>query len=83
LSSQDARDADTSDERTLISGPRLRRGGIRAPESMLSRHASPLVILPSTDSPPLSPSREASDHSNSLDAGGYPTPGSTDNENAS
>ncbi|KAK0461795.1 uncharacterized protein EV420DRAFT_1527233 [Desarmillaria tabescens] len=35
---------EVSEERTLAV-PRLRRGGVRAPESMLSRHASPLADL--------------------------------------
>ncbi|KIJ69788.1 hypothetical protein HYDPIDRAFT_77071 [Hydnomerulius pinastri MD-312] len=37
-------DDDSSDERSQA--PRLRRGGLRAPEAMLSRHSSPLVSLP-------------------------------------
>jgi len=82
-SSQDAHDAEVSDERIHISAPRLRRGGLRAPESMLSRHASPLIVHPIVDSRPASPSREPGDHVTSPDAGGYPTPGSTDNENSS
>ncbi|KAF5359010.1 hypothetical protein D9758_004877 [Tetrapyrgos nigripes] len=35
--------AETSNERSAV-GPRLRRGGVRAPESMLSRHVSPVTI---------------------------------------
>jgi hypothetical protein len=73
----DTREAEISDERIHVAAPRLRRGGLRAPESMLSRHASPLVIHPIIDSRPTSPSHE---HGNTGDAGGYPTPGSTDNE---
>ena len=75
--SQDVRDVETSDERIHIAIPRLRRGGLRAPESMLSRHASPLVVRPIVDSRPTSPSHD--DHGNP-NAGGYPTPVSTDNE---
>jgi hypothetical protein len=78
-----AREAEISDERIHTAAPRLRRGGLRAPESMLSRHASPLVIHPIIDSRPTSPSHEPGEHGNSGDAGGYPTPGSTDNENLS
>ncbi|KAK0206861.1 hypothetical protein DFS33DRAFT_1317583 [Desarmillaria ectypa] len=39
-----------SEERTLAV-PRLRRGGVRPPESMLSRHASPLADLGALPSP--------------------------------
>ncbi|KAG7447499.1 uncharacterized protein BT62DRAFT_993194 [Guyanagaster necrorhizus] len=39
-----------SEERTLAV-PRLRRGGVRAPESMLSRHASPLADIGTLPSP--------------------------------
>ena len=78
----DAHEAEISDERIHVAAPRLRRGGLRAPESMLSRHASPLVIHPIIDSRPTSPSpHEPGDHGNTGDAGGYPTPGSTDSEN--
>lgn len=38
---------DTDAERRVSGAPTLRRGGIRAPESMLSRHASPTVGTPS------------------------------------
>jgi hypothetical protein len=50
---------------------------------MLSRHASPLIIHPNIGSRPTSPSHEPGDHGNTGDAGGYPTPGSTDNEHLS
>jgi hypothetical protein len=79
----DTREAEISDERIHVAAPRLRRGGLRAPESMLSRHASPLVIHPIIDSRPTSPSHEPGDHGITGDAEGYPTPGSTDNENLS
>lgn len=81
--SPDTHEAEISDERIHIAAPRLRRGGLRAPESMLSRHASPLVVHPIIDSRPTSPSHEPGDHGSRGDAGGYPTPGSTDNENLS
>lgn len=42
--------AEISEERTLAV-PRLRRGGVRAPESILSRHASPLADLAALPSP--------------------------------
>jgi hypothetical protein len=44
-SSSQSNDAETSDERAQAPPPtpRLRRGGVRAPESMLSRHASPSI----------------------------------------
>jgi hypothetical protein len=46
-SSSHSNDAETSDERAHAPPPtpRLRRGGVRAPESMLSRHASPIAEL--------------------------------------
>ena len=74
-------EAEISDERIHIAAPRLRRGGLRAPESVLSRHASSLVIHPIVDSRPSSPSHES--NGNTGDAAGYPTPGSTDSENLS
>jgi hypothetical protein len=81
----------------LLRAPRLRRGGIRAPVSVLSRHASPVPITTSPFPMPslitFTPEPEAShaptsprpDESTSTPANdepvAYPTPGSTENEN--
>lgn len=71
-----------SEERARGGALRLRRGGIRAPESMLSRHASPIAPLPLDNH---------SDRESPIDFGGrsppgeltaYPTPGSSETENA-
>ncbi|KAJ3516152.1 hypothetical protein NLJ89_g1309 [Agrocybe chaxingu] len=66
----------------IIRAPRLRRGGIRAPESMLSRHASPVVVpenapptpppQPNPETIPVVPASE--------EPAAYPTPGSTESE---
>ncbi|KAF8969342.1 hypothetical protein BDZ97DRAFT_1795167 [Flammula alnicola] len=76
----------------LLRAPRLRRGGIRAPESILSRHASPVTINTppttletTTNTDPTTPAPPArDDDSNPAPASeepvGYPTPGSTENE---
>jgi hypothetical protein len=68
-STQEIHDAETSDERAYVPGPRLRRR-LRTAESVLSNHASPVIIRPI--SPLIEPVGDAS---------AYPTPGSTDNEN--
>jgi hypothetical protein len=49
ISSSPSQDADSGEERSLVppSAPRLRRGGLRAPESMVL-HAPALVEFPST-----------------------------------
>jgi len=73
----------------LLRAPRLRRGGVRAPESMLSRHVSPIII---NAPPPTDPSAEPtiSEPGPRRDGGtstpveepvAYPTPGSSENEN--
>ncbi|KAJ7591536.1 hypothetical protein C8J56DRAFT_935798 [Mycena floridula] len=43
--SRESTDNETTDDRATAQ-PRLRRGGVRAPESMLSRHASPVRTAP-------------------------------------
>lgn len=65
----DTDDSETSDERAHMGGPRLRRGGVRPPESILSRHASPVVAGTSTNPAPASPRPARADTT------GYPTPG--------
>ncbi|KAG6850639.1 hypothetical protein H0H93_010831 [Arthromyces matolae] len=71
-------DVETSDERTR-SIPRLRRGGLRAPESILSRHASPVptVLTPHVfiEGPTPSDGFGVSSEPTS-----YPTPSSTEHE---
>ncbi|KAF8640073.1 hypothetical protein AX17_001314 [Amanita inopinata Kibby_2008] len=69
--------AETSDERAqLHTLPRLRRGGIRAPESMFSRYEHP------AEPPvPVSPLSESGDH-RSTETAAYPTPGPTENESS-
>ncbi|KAF5387744.1 hypothetical protein D9615_000688 [Tricholomella constricta] len=78
-------DAELSDERGHTGViPRLRRGGLRAPESILSRHASP---IPSPNPPEIAyePENTTVTANASSDAApgeltGYPTPGSTEHE---
>ncbi|PPQ68270.1 hypothetical protein CVT26_006186 [Gymnopilus dilepis] len=74
----------------LLRAPRLRRGGVRAPESMLSRHASPIPITtPPIETvsviPPSLARREEVSSNSTLpiieEPVAYPTPGSTENEN--
>jgi len=76
-------DATVSDERVhsvapRSSLPRLRRGGLRAPESILSRHASPVSpssIQPETLVVHPSPARYGLDDSGSVaEPTSYPTP---------
>jgi len=76
--SHDGHDTETSDERAQGGTPRLRRGGVRAPESMLSRHASPAIITI-----PHSPDSETTDaHSeHGRVAVAYPTPDPVEDEN--
>lgn len=69
-SAQEIHDAETSDERAYVAGPRSRRR-LRTAEPVLSHYASPVIIRP------ISPINEPVG-----DASAYPTPGSTDNENA-
>ncbi|KAF9480668.1 hypothetical protein BDN70DRAFT_992472 [Pholiota conissans] len=78
---------DREEMENLLRAPRLRRGGIRAPESVLSRRASPMPIpmIPVVVThAPASPRR---DDSASMPANeepvAYPTPGSTENESLS
>lgn len=70
-------DAALSDERARSATPRLRRGGLRAPESVLSRHASPISAIPLENvlrlDGPLSPPREL-DNPDIAGETGYPTP---------
>ncbi|KAK7470325.1 hypothetical protein VKT23_001756 [Stygiomarasmius scandens] len=87
-------DAETSEER-IITGPRLRRGGVRAPESILSRHVSPVTIRTTSDLFPTPPGLSALT-SVPFSAGdsprlntdsvpepvSYPTPRSADEENS-
>lgn len=80
-------DAETSDERTGET-PRLRRGGLRAPESMLSRHASPASATQSNSPPVIDPMPPTlpllidvtGDYLPTAVDGGYPTPGSIVND---
>ncbi|KDR84037.1 hypothetical protein GALMADRAFT_236632 [Galerina marginata CBS 339.88] len=75
-------DAEETDN--LLRAPRLRRGGVRAPESMLSRHASPITInTPPTESttPAIIRRDENTTTSAIEEPVAYPTPGSTENEN--
>ncbi|PPQ79493.1 hypothetical protein CVT25_003375 [Psilocybe cyanescens] len=70
----------------LLRAPRLRRGGIRPPESMLSRHASPITIVtPATESTTPAPATVPQNESSSTPAPeepvAYPTPGSSENDN--
>jgi len=76
-------DTEISEERAGGTTLRLRRGGVRAPESMLSRHASPIAPIPLVDN--------YSDRESPVDIGNrsppgeltaYPTPGSSETENA-
>lgn len=90
-SQTDPRDTEPSDERAQAAAPRLRRGGLRAPESMLSRHASPASAehdvhstapLPVTI-PPV-PTSPRSDNCQADEAAAtYPTPTSSENGNQS
>ncbi|KAF9567379.1 hypothetical protein CPC08DRAFT_814249 [Agrocybe pediades] len=73
---------------SLLRAPRLRRGGVRPPESIFSRHASPVVInaIPTPASAPPAVTRweeNASAPVASEEPAAYPTPGSTENEHLS
>lgn len=70
--SRDSTDTETAEERVIVGAPRLRRGGVRAPESMLSRHASPAPEH--APSPIVETAAEASM--------AYPTPGPAEPENS-
>ncbi|KAF8914256.1 hypothetical protein CPB84DRAFT_1840983 [Gymnopilus junonius] len=78
------------DTENLLRAPRLRRGGVRAPESILSRHASPITITTPPVEPAIIPPSISRRDENSLvilstataeEPVAYPTPGSTENEN--
>ncbi|GLB34134.1 hypothetical protein LshimejAT787_0110180 [Lyophyllum shimeji] len=78
-------DAELSDERGHAPpAPRLRRGGLRAPESILSRHSSPVRLVGSQpassvlDTAPVTRREEGGD--SHAEPTAYPTPGSTENE---
>ncbi|KAG6845426.1 hypothetical protein H0H87_009333 [Tephrocybe sp. NHM501043] len=58
--------------------PRLRRGGLRAPESIISRHSSPMPFSNSHEPRRLAPTREEAQ--SPAAPSGYPTPGSTEHE---
>jgi len=75
----------------LLRAPRLRRGGVRSPESMLSRHASPITINTSSplvaEAPMEAPTSESAPRRDERiptpaveEPVAYPTPGSTENE---
>ncbi|KAK2466007.1 hypothetical protein APHAL10511_001648 [Amanita phalloides] len=70
------RSTETSDERARHPIPRLRRGTIRAPESIFSRYDMPL------EHPvPVSPTSESGEHRpRSTEWVAYPTPGSSEHE---
>ncbi|KAF9462077.1 hypothetical protein BDZ94DRAFT_1290537 [Collybia nuda] len=69
-STQEVPDAETSDERAFVSGARIRRR-LRSVDPVSSHPAPPVSVRP------VSPTNEPTG-----DASAYPTPGSTDNENA-
>jgi len=76
-SQPDAPDTETTDQPVQPAALRLRRGGVRAPESMLSRHASPSVGENVTPPPPLIvrvPPTPASDNGHAEDVVAYPSP---------
>jgi len=81
-------DAESRDD-ILIRAPRWRRRNMRAPElqSMLSRHASPVVHDPPTGSsattPPARQDENGPPAPSSEEPVAYPTPGSSENGNLS
>ncbi|KAF4575324.1 hypothetical protein EYR40_004933 [Pleurotus pulmonarius] len=80
-SQPDSADTETRDDDPGAT-PRLRRGGVRAPESLLGRHSSPITILNPVNvriSASQASENEVSEHL-AEDTATYPTPGSTDNE---
>lgn len=80
-SQQDGADTETREDDAGAT-PRLRRGGVRAPESLLARHSSPITILNPVNvriSASQTSENEVSEHL-AEDTATYPTPGSTDNE---
>ncbi|KAJ6616276.1 hypothetical protein B0H10DRAFT_2038099 [Mycena sp. CBHHK59/15] len=87
--------AETSEERVGVgSVPRLRRGGVRPPESLLLRHVSPTIVtapelpageeaveLASGATQPLEPESEPASTGVDAEAAAYPTPPAVANEN--
>lgn len=78
-------DAELSDERGQVpAAPRLRRGGLRAPESILSRRSPPVRIIGNhpdsyvLDTATITLSEEGGE--SQAEPTGYPTPGSTEHE---
>lgn len=71
LTPTDSTDTEAPEDR-VSAAPRLRRGGLRPPESMLSRHASPF------SEPPPPPIAIINPPVFSMDS--YPTPGPVENE---
>ncbi|KAJ7741019.1 hypothetical protein B0H16DRAFT_1565705 [Mycena metata] len=87
-SSHDGHPAETSQVRVTSSGPRLRRGGVRPPESLLLRRVSPTRDGGAPQSPvsegALAYPAPADAPSYPVpDAASYPTPGSPANESGS
>ncbi|KAJ7771161.1 hypothetical protein DFH07DRAFT_243110 [Mycena maculata] len=86
-SSTDGQPAETSEERVSASAPRLRRGGVRPPESLLLRRVYPTVDAPQSPASDGAVEFAAPSASTSgsepvvVDAVSYPTPGSPSNEN--
>ncbi|KAJ7126414.1 hypothetical protein C8R43DRAFT_1028877 [Mycena crocata] len=87
-SSNDGHSAEISAERVTSAAPRLRRGGIRPPESLLLRRVSPPVDVGTAPQSPASEgpvefvsSAALETNSSGADAAAYPTPGSPANEN--
>jgi len=81
-------DAESRGDDVLIRTPRWRRRNMRAPEppSMLSRHASPVIIYdPPTGSPTVIPVTRQDENEPPAplreEPVAYPTPGSSENEN--
>ncbi|KAJ7693931.1 hypothetical protein B0H17DRAFT_1058751 [Mycena rosella] len=83
--------AETSEERGTAAGaPRLRRGGVRSPESLLLRRVSPAFNAAAPQSPVSEAGVDAGVNSAGVDAGvdsvggadaaAYPTPTPADNE---
>ncbi|KAJ6539756.1 hypothetical protein B0H19DRAFT_1180414 [Mycena capillaripes] len=82
-SSHDGHPAETSEERaTSSAGPRLRRGGVRPPESLLLRRVSPAIESVAPQSPATEGAAEFASGAavSGADVTSYPTPGSPANE---
>ncbi|KAJ6475648.1 hypothetical protein DFH09DRAFT_445741 [Mycena vulgaris] len=83
-SSHDDNAPETSEERVTSAAPRLRRGGVRPPESLLLRRVSPAFEVAAPQSPVSEPGVDSAALEGiptSGDAAAYPTPGSPANEN--